>query len=406
MATPPPATPSPRSPSPNRHIEPVWLAQSFLDEFILIYPVYAIMMLDTGVSALELSALFAIWSLSSLMFEIPSGIIGDLTNRKIYVAVGSLVRACGYLTWLAYPELIGFALGFLLWSLGSAIHSGTMQALLHDVLVEQGRGAEFARIYGRGKAMDSAGVLVAMGIGGFLAQYGYEEVLLLSALAPILGAVLVLGYITEPPRSHPADEAAFVDTLATAIRAIFGNRALVMIAAMLIFFMGASGVVDEYLGPLLREPGVLSLGVIGVLYGAILGVRAIGAALAHRLRQLSLRQIGMVSVAAHLLLVAGMTGNLLWLSLACGVYFAAIGAVEVLLETSLQKEIEVHARATITSVAGAGLEIWGIALFLLIGFRAEAVGWAPAIAFVAIIAVLISAVLAYAAGPVTARMRS
>jgi MFS family permease len=392
--------------SANRHIESVWLAQSFLDDFILIYPVYAIMMLETGVTGLELSVLFAIWSLSALLFEIPSGVIGDLVNRKRYVAIGSLVRAAGYLMWLVYPEVPGFALGFLLWSLGSAIHSGTMQSLLHDVLADQGRPEAFARIFGRGKAMESVGVLVAMTIGGFLAAEGYSEVLLLSALAPVLGAVLVLGYVSEPPRSHPVEDEAFTTTLGLALKTLLGNRVLLMIAAMLILLMGASGVVDEYLGPLFDAPGELSLGMIGVLYGGVLGARALGAALAHRLRDFSLRWIAGLSVLAHILLFWAMQGNLLWLVVGCAVYFAAMGIVEVLLETHLQQQIEVHARATITSVAGAGLEIWGIALFLLIGFRADAGDWTTAIGSVALLAVVISILLTYAAGPVSARIRS
>ncbi|MFV2090345.1 MAG: hypothetical protein ACC642_06805, partial [Pseudomonadales bacterium] len=59
----------------NRHIESVWLAQAFFHELILIYPVYAIMMLEAGLSGFNLSVLFIVWSLSSLLFEIPSGVI-------------------------------------------------------------------------------------------------------------------------------------------------------------------------------------------------------------------------------------------------------------------------------------------------------------------------------------------
>lgn len=395
----------------NRSIESVWLAHCFLDELVLIYPVYAIMMLDAGISAAGLAGLFVVWSLSALVFEIPSGVIGDLVNRKLYVAVGSLIRAGGYLIWAVYPELVGFGLGFVLWSLGSAIHSGTMQALLHDVLVEQGRPGEFARIYGRGKSAESAGVLVAMALGGFLAQFGYEEVLLLSALAPVLAAGLIFAYVAEPPRSHSKMEEAegeetFGATFARAVRSIRSNRSIGLIAAMFVFFLGASGVVDEYVGPLLEEPGVLSLGAIGLLYGAILGSRAIGTALAHRARALGLRQIGIVSLLAHGLLFAGMMDNLVWLVLATAIYFAAMGVVEVLLETNLQREIAVHARATITSIAGAGLEVWGVVLFLLIGIRAEAAGWAAAIALAALVAVAISAALALLAGSAGGRIRS
>ncbi|MEJ2089102.1 MAG: hypothetical protein P8Y69_11655, partial [Gammaproteobacteria bacterium] len=158
--------------------------------------------------------------------------------------------------------------------------------------------------------------------------------------------------------------------------------------------------------PLLEEPGVLSLGMIGMLYGGILGARAVGTALAHRLRALGLRRIGLVSVVAHGLLFLCMSGGLVWLAVASALYFALVGAVEVLLEANLQQEIEMHARATITSMAGAGLEVWGMVLFLLIGIRAESHGWASAVAAAAALAMAISVLLAYVAGPVTARIRS
>lgn len=243
----------------------------------------------------ELSQLFIIWTLAALLFEIPSGVIGDLVNRKLYVVVGSSIRAGGYLVWLFFPSFWGYALGFLLWAAGSSIHSPTMQSLLHDALLEQGRVADFAMVYGRGKALESMGVLVAMAIGGFAATTGYTHVLILSAIAPLAGALLLLRRLSEPARSHAdTDPGVSGAPLGVAFRTMLGNRFLVMIAGMFVIFMGMSGVVDEYLGPLLAEPGVLSLVVIGVLYGSTLGARAVGTTLAHRLRSLGLRQIGLV----------------------------------------------------------------------------------------------------------------
>ena len=83
-----------------------------------------------------------------------------------------------------------------------------------------------------------------------------------------------------------------------------------------------------------------------------------------------------------------------------------MGAVEVLLETNLQQEIQVAARATITSVAGAGLEVWGICLFLVIGGIASRADWALASGVVAALSIAVSLGLAYAAGPVAVRSRS
>ncbi len=382
----------------NRHVEAIWLALSFFDDFILVYPVYAILMLERGASEFELSILFVIWSASAVLFEIPSGVLADRLDRRRYVFAGSLIRAVGFVSWWLWPTLPGFALGFVLWSLGSAIHSGTLQALLYDILAESGRSDAFARIYGRGKAAQSLGVLLAMALGGFVAETGYTAVLLLSAAAPIVAGALVLGLLEEPPRSFKEEGDAEEQPLTVALRALLKNRRLRLVALMFVLFMGLSGVMDEYLGPLLAEPGTLSLGVIGVLYGIILGSRALGTVAAHRLRRLSLSRIGLISAGSHGVLLlglwAGVSTSNPTLVLALCAYFALQGVVEVLLETHQQAAIDVSARATVTSVAGAGLEVWAVVLFVSIGVLAENASWTLALATVAIVAVLLSAGLA------------
>lgn len=391
----------------NRWLELVWLTQSFFDELVLIYPVYAIMMLEHGMDEFDLSLLFAIWALAALLLEIPSGVIGDLVDRRRYSFVGSLAGASGFLCWWVWPDFWGFALGFILWSTGSAIHSGTQQSLLYDALAEQGRAGDFARIYGRGKGLQSLAVLTAVVLGGFAAQSGYQGVLLLSALAPFIAGSLVLGAIREPVRTNlPPDRDLISEApespLTAALAALMANPALRLISLMFVFFLGLSGVVDEYLGPLLMQLGNFSLGVIGLLSGLILGSRALGTALAHRLRALPLGRIGLASAGGHFVLLvglaAGMSSGGLWLVLALCLYFAVLGAVEVLLEANLQHEIDVDARATITSVAGAGLEVWAMVLFLFVGLIARQSDWSTALASMGLVAVALSAWLAWLAG--------
>ncbi|MGE0625515.1 MAG: MFS transporter [Pseudomonadales bacterium] len=406
----------------NRHIERVWLAQAFADDLVLVYPVYAIMMLDQGVGAFDLTVLFVIWSASSLVFEIPSGVVGDLVDRRVYLFAGSLIRASGYLTWWLLPTFPGFAFGFLLWSLGSAIHSGTLQSLLYDVLAEQGRTADFTRIYGRGQALNTLGVLVAMALGGFVAESGYTAVLLLSAVAPVASGALIAGCVREPARTHVEkgeSSPTFSTTLVSAVLALRQNRSLRRVSIMFVGLVALFGTIDEFPGALLEDlnqgpaQGMLSLGVIGVLYGAFLGSQSIGAALAHRFRVMPARRIAMVSLLAHGILLGGLAAGM-WagwpgggvlLCVGVAAYFGIMGVVEVLLETSLQHEIDSGARATITSVSGAAMELCAIVLYLVIGATAATAGWSAALAVVAMIAVLLSLAFAYSA-PTAARSRS
>ena len=392
----------------NRFIEPVWLAHAFFEELVLVYPVYAIMMLDQGMTEMQLSALFVIWAVAAFLLEIPSGVVADRVNRRLYLFTGSLAGAAGFLVWWLWPGFWGFASGFVLWSLGGAIRSGTQQSLLHDVLAGQGRPEAFARIYGRGKGAASAAVLIAMGLGGYAAENGYDQVLLLSAFAPVLSGLLVVLFIREPARTVGPDEGEDAESpLRVAVRSIASRPRLRLIALMFIAFLGLSGVVDEYLGPLFREMQTFSLGVIGLLYGLVLGCRGLGTSFAHRFGAMSLRRIGNVTVLNHGLLMLGlllgpMAGGI-WLVLLLCLYFAVMGGVEVLLEANLQASIEVSARATITSVAGAGLEVWATGLFLLIGGLATRYDWSSALTAVAAMAMGLSLVLARLDGSKQAR---
>lgn len=49
----------------------------FFDDFILIYPLYAVMFTDAGMQPWQLAALLMVWSATSIVLEIPSGAWAD-----------------------------------------------------------------------------------------------------------------------------------------------------------------------------------------------------------------------------------------------------------------------------------------------------------------------------------------
>ena len=48
-----------------------------LSELVPLYPLYALLFLDTGLSGAQISLLFAIWSITSFVAEIPAGVLAD-----------------------------------------------------------------------------------------------------------------------------------------------------------------------------------------------------------------------------------------------------------------------------------------------------------------------------------------
>lgn len=98
-----------------RRFERAWVAHGFLRELILIYPVYSIMMGQHGMDPFRLSLLFALWSATVVVLEVPSGTLADLVSRRTLLVASGLIKACSYPVWLLLPGFFGYLLGFFLW---------------------------------------------------------------------------------------------------------------------------------------------------------------------------------------------------------------------------------------------------------------------------------------------------
>ncbi|MDQ5808144.1 MAG: MFS transporter, partial [Actinomycetota bacterium] len=79
-------------------------AYAFLGDFVLLYPVYALLFADTGLSTAEISSLFAIWSVTSFVLELPSGVLADAMSRRLLLAIAPLLTATGYALWVFAPS--------------------------------------------------------------------------------------------------------------------------------------------------------------------------------------------------------------------------------------------------------------------------------------------------------------
>ncbi len=106
----------------------------FFDDLILVYPLYTVMFADKGVTPAQIAVLLSVWSVTSLLLEIPSGVWADRYSRKNILFIGQIIRAVGYFIWLISPNFLGFLVGFLCWGIKSALTSGTLQALIYDEL--------------------------------------------------------------------------------------------------------------------------------------------------------------------------------------------------------------------------------------------------------------------------------
>jgi|GEM_PF-1751130 len=378
-----------------RWFDRIWYAQNFLRGFILLYPVAAIWMLADGLSPAELSLLFIVWSGSAMAFEVPSGVIADRFPRPRILAVAFLIKASGFSVWWAFPEFAGYAAGFALWALAGALLSGASESFLFESLQAQGRTAAFETVYGRGDASELTGILIALGLGGYLAENGRDPVYFLSIIVPLVTALLCLTLLHEPRAAKAAiqDHSSFVDGLRQGIRDALTSRLILLIIATFAILHLVPEALDEYFAPLLNELPDLSLSTIGLLLAAFTTAIIAGSLVADRFAAGGLKRV---------LAIYGMAGCVLlfpasaptWLAIICILTMNFLhGMGTVILQGALQRSITGEARSTVTSLASFTQSLVSLPFYGLFGWYATGNGFVSALTMTGVFTVIAALLL-------------
>ena len=91
-----------------RRLAATLYAYAFLADLVLLYPVYALLFSDTGLSVWQVSSLFVIWSAASMLLEIPSGAWADAVSRRLLLCLAPLAAAAAFALWVLVPSYPAF----------------------------------------------------------------------------------------------------------------------------------------------------------------------------------------------------------------------------------------------------------------------------------------------------------
>ncbi|MFI1374736.1 MFS transporter [Streptomyces longwoodensis] len=329
-------------------------AYAFLDEFVLLYPVYALLFADTGLSLWQISSLFVLWSLTGVALEVPSGVWADAFSRRALLRLGPLLGAVGFALWVTVPSYAAFAAGFVLWGARGALGSGALEALVYEELDRLGAADRYARAMGRAHAAGQVAVVTAMALAGpVLAWGGYPAVGAASVAACLLTA-LVAGRLPEHRTGDTTPEhwaASLRSGLAEARRDRSVRGALLLVPAVAAVW----GALDEYTPLLVHDTGVPESAVPYALVLVWTGVTA-GSLLAGPGGRLGRRGLAALLALSALALATGALSGVPAGIALVAVAFGGFQLATVVADARLQERIEGTGRATLTSLAGLGTE--------------------------------------------------
>jgi MFS family permease len=353
-----------------------------LSELVPYYPLYALLFLDTGLTEAQVSVLFALWSITAFVAEVPTGALADRWSRRGALVIAGCLQAVAFALWTAAPGFAVFAVGFVVWGVGGALMSGTSEALVYDGLAAVGGAGSYVRVHG---AMTSAELLVqvptAFLASGLYALGGYPLVGWVSVGCCLAAGLLALRF-PEAPRTADGEDGAgsLRDGVTTALR-----RPGVLLVVLAVALVGGLDAVEEYFPVLAADRGVAVPAVpVAILVIALAG--AAGAAVAGRLGRLPGAALPVLLAVSGALLAAAAVLPAAAALAAAAAFYALYLAVLVVAEARLQDRISGPYRATLTSVAGVGVETAA-----LLVFGAWAVGGALAVAVVVLAVVPVAA---------------
>ena len=133
------------------------------------YADYCSFFQDHDLSLTQVMILQAIYSLVIVLFEIPSGFMADILDRKKCYFLKYNFSFLGYLIFSFFSGFYYFILAQILVGIGGSLISGSDSSLIYDTLLELKKDKTYTKIEGKEYAIGNFSESIAAILGGYLA---------------------------------------------------------------------------------------------------------------------------------------------------------------------------------------------------------------------------------------------
>ncbi|KRA42597.1 MFS transporter [Devosia sp. Root635] len=357
----------------------VYYAYLFLFDFILCYAIYTALFELRGLGFTQIGALLAFWSFSAIVLELPSGALSDRFDRRWLLVAAPLAKLLTFVCWgLADGNVWLYGLGFLCWSVGQALMSGTGEALVYERLEAEDRTADYDKVNGRATAAESLGIAAGTLLGGFVAAANGMELTVWLSIPPLLLCALLALSLRDSRQAPEAEEEVrpgYMENFRIAFREFRTLPELRFVTLYIAVGLILFEVLEEFDQLYYLAVG-LPIWLFGVVGAAVLGAVALASTLAHRLaRHPALAWA--LPLAGGLLLLAASFGTHPAYVLVLDLAYLLVVPATVLSEARFQRLIEGRSRATTTSALAMAQNVTGILITFGFGILAEYVGILP-----------------------------
>lgn len=355
-------------------------ALAFFHTFMLIAPVLVPFFESKGLTLSEIFYLQAIFAITIVLLEAPSGYLADKMGRRAVLVIGSVAHGAGYLFLVFADGFWQLAVFEIILGIAMSMMSGADLALLYDTQrainkAEDEHSHSIANLASTKSFANGAGAL----LGGAMALWSFDAILLTQAALSWVCLALAM-FLAEPPIEQTTNPLITLDFRALYKHLLKGDKVLRQVFIAIPLYNLSTFQVAWLVQPYWQEQG-LTMFMFGVLWFAQSVTVGIASQCGHMIEKrkgavFALLMIGILPIFGHF----GMAWFDGWYGIGiCFILFFCRGLYQVVLVNALNKRVPGQVRATVNSLTSLTFRFGFIFSGPVVGHIAETRGLTSAL---------------------------
>lgn len=346
----------------------------FFVEINALNAVIQLFYLKRGLNPSDILYLGIAWSLSALVFEIPTGYLADTIGRKNTIIIGVILNIFGNLLMFIAYGFWPFAAITAILSLSFACFSGTEEALIYDSLRELKDEKSLLRISGKYLSAARISKIFTPFLGSIIAKNLTStqfNILLFINFSSSFAALATSIRLSEPNRFVDISKKEF-GTFTDSLNLVKKNPILLKIILNKTFVFIGSFIFWKIYQPLLLNLG-FNVFFLGVLYLILQSLLSFGYWFSEQIK----RKVGNLVILRFIPLVALISAIYIffgwnkWLVFISSIIILVTGSIrDPFFVEVVQKQLKSYNRATATSVFNFFKSVFDIPLLFISGLIA------------------------------------
>lgn len=176
---------------------------TFFQNWIFAYVIERVFAVARGFTIMEIQTIGVIFSLASLILEVPCGALADRWKKKYVLSLGLAICTMEFVISIFAYDFPTLSLAFLLAAVGCSLKSGIVDSMLYEELAQLGQTDRYEHVMGRLRFMKYMISGLAAILGGYMAEWrGLEYPYWMSLIGLLSASALTLTLYEPKQKSY------------------------------------------------------------------------------------------------------------------------------------------------------------------------------------------------------------